>query len=909
MKEAHFSIKGFMNSHRLKDTLALLFVFVSFNNVMALCLLTSFIVASSSGHCLSSFVAKMVWVLNGTCGNKRYVISNSIKTKSLRFTWISGRVISRSKGSYRLVAFELINGWVIWLLRNRMIVGFEIIMACMLKKFGCFYFRAPIENLALSIIASNLLNSQKDLLSYATKSSIVYSLSLKISQRISTYCGYSPNISVAHSQGSVQGIVFIHPLRGTVSGRLISLLGNYIPLIRYALSFHVVVSQFYLNMRNSPRETCQSPLTFKESSNSTETSARDLNSFCVVETVAVASSSSQQGKLNTDTEVSGATTIEAVTYNPEPKVMDSSIHTSELAPAAITSSVNPQNYSNKLMQTPVGQQQVSKPASARPAFTNIIREFKVSEFMVTLPLHPQGKKNVNPSALIATTASPTEEPLDTRRFRNQCYELSLNDDNALEPDDYPCHYNVATSIAKANMENLIRRLFWYQKRYIIPILWSMFTIIRIFLTETTWLNGDENNIKETIAKHYTPAEGYYCQGTKELDVNPDHDATAIPSSEPDGSKLDANISNCKSEHGEHHTRPVVFSDHEYHKLHVVQNSLQYKRSVCLADIGSNVAVFWLEEQLGGSLIVLVNGIIWLQVSSKIVHPSTGVQREQIVISGLVPSYSYNIELFERVNNFEDYFITELLIRTASKDTGKLDYSESNFISYYHKQLISPAFSLKQAVITANVDLSEERLKLKKTKRDISRKTSSMKQELEQLKAKLAYNASQDEKSAYKIDNLKTALLQSSEHNLTLEENLKFLKTKQQSLEAEYLESKDTLWKQQLDFQKTENSLKKNLQLSNTKLAKLQHDIQQYNTKRDKLLTKHLKLRTELSQYEKEFLRFKEYFLQNRNKERNERQQIRLQKSNELELKIKGLEQDISRLERENILITDLVHPN
>lgn len=66
-----------------------------------------------------------------------------------------------------------------------------------------------------------------------------------------------------------------------------------------------------------------------------------------------------------------------------------------------------------------------------------------------------------------------------------------------------------------------------------------------------------------------------------------------------------------------------------------------------------------------------------------------------------------------------------------------------------------------------------------------------------------------------------------------------------------------------------------------------------------MTVKHEKLQKEVDQYCQEFENFKTQFLVKREKDRQQREELRIREANDYELKIKGLEQDISRLEGEN----------
>lgn len=86
----------------------------------------------------------------------------------------------------------------------------------------------------------------------------------------------------------------------------------------------------------------------------------------------------------------------------------------------------------------------------------------------------------------------------------------------------------------------------------------------------------------------------------------------------------------------------------------------------------------------------------------------------------------------------------------------------------------------------------------------------MRQEIDYFKGRISQNATHDEKSTLKVENLKVALQQSETAVNKLEMQLKTLTEKELELEEEYLKKKDLHLKNQLEFSKLEESLSKDL---------------------------------------------------------------------------------------------------
>lgn len=219
-----------------------------------------------------------------------------------------------------------------------------------------------------------------------------------------------------------------------------------------------------------------------------------------------------------------------------------------------------------------------------------------------------------------------------------------------------------------------------------------------------------------------------------------------------------------------------------------RNDNDYK--VCIIDISTNSITFHIENLHDGELIVLVNGVIWSEVSCALILEHVG--EEYVVVNGLVPSCSYDIQFINRLNHRDDYLVSDLIVRTCGNNNaiaGKFENLDFSFPSYYHRKFLSPLLTLKHSVLTTNANLSDERTKLKKTKKEISKKLSLLRQEIDYFKGRISQNATHDEKSTLKVENLKVALQQSETAVNKLEMQLKTLTEKELELEEEYLKRK------------------------------------------------------------------------------------------------------------------------
>lgn len=460
------------------------------------------------------------------------------------------------------------------------------------------------------------------------------------------------------------------------------------------------------------------------------------------------------------------------------------------------------------------------------------------------------------------------------------------------------------------MENFIRLLFRRKNQHLIAPLWSMVVTLKTTSFEKKYLQEtSENSLTPTNSN--TSYVSNQEKHDKDLDTINTHSVSSRISFTHAGKFKKSVFNNFEPSN----TMALIAktTSDDYNLLNLVstnenifnRNDNDYK--VCIIDISTNSITFHIENLHDGELIVLVNGVIWSEVSCALILEHVG--EEYVVVKGLVPSCSYDIQFINRLNHRDDYLVSDLIVRTCGNNNaiaGKFENLDFSFPSYYHRKFLSPLLTLKHSVLTTNANLSDERTKLKKTKKEISKKLSLLRQEIDYFKGRISQNATHDEKSTLKVENLKVALQQSETAVNKLEMQLKTLTEKELELEEEYLKKKDLHLKNQLEFSKLEESLSKDLKNSEGRFQKVNQELVQLGSKLDKLNARNEKLQKEVDQNAEEIEKFSTQFLSKREKDRFRRKEYRIREANKFELTIKGLEQDINRLENENENIHSLI---
>ncbi|SMN17985.1 similar to Saccharomyces cerevisiae YGR089W NNF2 Protein that exhibits physical and genetic interactions with Rpb8p, which is a subunit of RNA polymerases I, II, and III [Maudiozyma saulgeensis] len=506
----------------------------------------------------------------------------------------------------------------------------------------------------------------------------------------------------------------------------------------------------------------------------------------------------------------------------------------------------------------------------------------------------------------------------TAAATNQLYQIHTNlpTSSAITDDEYSLNidsgeYDAETTAAH-NLQTFVTLLFKRRKgkSVVVAPLWALcITLKALFIQrfggifqknslKSKILNSNDNSINNNNNEEETSMSTDLIAQNKNGDLN---QLNLVPITS-----------------GSHATLDTIFFNNNTN----INRSMINDYKVCIVDIAAHALTFLIENLIDGELIVLVNGLIWTEVSCTLVMERVG--DEYVVISGLVPACSYDIQFVNRLNQKFDCLIADLMIRTSqlnnstttttttvnanendiSSNFEALDYS---FPSYYHRKFLSPLLTLKHSVLTTNANLSDERNKIKKTRREINKKISSLRTDIDHLKLKLKQTTMTDNKHSNKIDTLKAQLQQNEISLVNLEETLTKLTIEENSLQDIYLAKKDHHLKKELEFDKLKDNLNSNLENDKEKLNKLTNDKVQFETKLEKLIIRHEKLQKELDSNNEFYQNFKDQFVSKREKSRLKRKDFKIREINDLELSQKALEQDLSRLEYENDNMKNLIN--
>lgn len=900
-------VLSFARNHRFKDTLALFLVFLSFNHVMLFLLLVVFIVATRFKNALAnSFI---LFFLSKKPSPDIQVVSNSAKNKKRYVT---------PPTLYKLLAMKNIpfigtlhdNS----ILRPVPLIVIEYLFVTILRIYGGNYFTDPIEYFAIGIVASFLINDPNTCLTHAMICSVLYSLSKHFFYSVLPLLfgkGIMGFILSFKSSGHRGQLIRQYLLRNSAILRLFdnlcgkvnstdSSLSLYIDEICFYLSFHII---FYLigrryfmpvpipesdlpsslrtstdaRLPSSGNQKTQSSSTHKnntsETRNNTQVRNRSNSHAKHGRNVSMSTNRTQHQStaINGHSQASNLPTTQA-------NVSDTkSINTSD---SYIINAIS--NNLRTLRQTPFFSNLVSKYNVFEPDIVSPERSNSLA--MPTNVDYKDVKKNESNSAS------------NLEGLRNEFYQLKVDfsqttDERNLDTDITPT----------SNIENFIRQLFEKKKSYIIPPLWSMFLTVKTANLERKYLEKKSEDVLTPISSRDTDNDAKESNDIDMLDID-----TKLAIAELSDNGIKKSVFD-EGTGQENLAMIIQSSSDDYNQLNLVSmkdnifNRQENDYKVCIANIGCNSITFHIENLFEGELIVLVNGVIWSEVSCSLIMEHEG--EELAVVNGLVPSCSYDIQFVNRLNQTQDHLMSDIVVRTASGNSGDFNGNfgsvDFTFPSYYHRKFLSPLLTLKHSVLTTNTNLAEERMKLKKSKKEISKKITSLKQESDHFRSKIENNATNEEKNASKVESLKIALQQSNSTILAWEEELKQLSEKQIEVEEKYLIQKDLHLRKQLEFSKEEEKLKALVKVKKENVERLQEEVQQLTGKLEKLNARNSKVSKEVEQQNKAIDDFINQLAKAIEKNRQSWEQQQSLKYNEYELVVKALQQDIARFESGN----------
>ncbi|ODV98321.1 hypothetical protein PACTADRAFT_185198 [Pachysolen tannophilus NRRL Y-2460] len=285
-----------------------------------------------------------------------------------------------------------------------------------------------------------------------------------------------------------------------------------------------------------------------------------------------------------------------------------------------------------------------------------------------------------------------------------------------------------------------------------------------------------------------------------------------------------------------------------------------------------------------TILIRVNGVAWYQIVSGVANDV-----DYVFIRGLTPLSQYDIEVINVNKRNEKELLCHSIISTTSNNSMLI-----------HSKKSTPLDTLQQSLATTNNNLNREKLKLKKQKKDYSKKIHSYKSEIEILKKKLSNNDKSDERNFRKICFLRQTLTSLEQEYSKINDEILNIYNIENELHEKYLQEKKIFDKQFRKLTSFENdyNMKKNLKLN--KILSLQNDLSTLNAKNEKLIKKKLKIVEELDALQEYINNLKIEDVEFRLSKRKDRESNRAKSLNKFGLEISKLEKENEGLKAKNI---------
>lgn len=279
-----------------------------------------------------------------------------------------------------------------------------------------------------------------------------------------------------------------------------------------------------------------------------------------------------------------------------------------------------------------------------------------------------------------------------------------------------------------------------------------------------------------------------------------------------------------------------------------------------------------------NLAVKVNKVHWRQTIAK-KHET--LERIEITLHGLTGGTIYELEIFDSV---------------LDKTVGKFKVCTKVMVDQgaVVERPISPITTLLDTLTQLQVKLTDIKQTIKKSRKEHTKKVSSMKVELEQIKSKLGNNDKNDERVKRKLLSLKSIVKQ-------LETEIEALEERGRMLEKQISETNyETIKKEREELieavekkTKTEQELRESY---DSKLEALRSEVHGLNAKKDRLSTKKQKFLSDLEKLESELTTLIEAEIKRRNQAREEKLKRRNNLFNEFSSAINQMETTIKKMQ-------------
>lgn len=301
-----------------------------------------------------------------------------------------------------------------------------------------------------------------------------------------------------------------------------------------------------------------------------------------------------------------------------------------------------------------------------------------------------------------------------------------------------------------------------------------------------------------------------------------------------------------------------------------------------------------DPSLRGSFSVHVNGIQWPQVSIQPFidepsdHSPTRDDPFLVIVYGLTPMTQYDIEIL-------CIYKQDVLPHSCLKicvSTISWKHADTNGTPGTPARPLSPVTTLLDTLATTQMTLSEEKSRLKRLRKDHTKRLISLRQEIDATRSKIDSTDKNDERNRRKVLSLREAVRQLEEEIELINRLTDAVILKQNEIEEEF-RTKEIEWKEHMsqfeEREKQERDIRLDLSRAN---SELEDQLASIMSKRDKLKTKNQRLESDIERIEEEITLEIQQLMQARNEEREKKLDRRRRLEEEFSVSITKMENGV-----------------
>lgn len=290
--------------------------------------------------------------------------------------------------------------------------------------------------------------------------------------------------------------------------------------------------------------------------------------------------------------------------------------------------------------------------------------------------------------------------------------------------------------------------------------------------------------------------------------------------------------------------------------------------------GESILVFELHNISLEQLLIRVNGVIWEHVTS---YSTNG--REMIVISGLSPLIQYDVEFVKITLSGELIHLTTATVSTIFKDKVLTGSS-----------VTSPLKTLQESVQYNLTLVDNEFEKLKNSKAAWKKELQQIKNEIENLTNRT--NTSDESRQYKKLDNLRVTVSKIDKETQELRKKLEESSNQLDMIEENYKNTQRVYENELRKFNKSQQVRQNECREHETKIKTLSSEKNQLLVKKEKVISKRLRIHHDVELLENELETMKRTEVALRTEKRKIRSLKREEKYNLLVKDINQFEQQL-----------------